>query len=203
MFLRLNLFPLRRRSVLRCALVCTLKTKASVCLRGHAEALGWKTPNWPQSRTRTQTTPSWVSSTYQMWDSSGIGSLDFVKKFFATAPWNNKVQKTVKYFYSKMLLFFLFFLIFRWMHLRCRWAVHTQDESPQVRLQALELISVILQLFLCDPPGVILSIIWNSLLLEPFYWGSLSTYRKSKWHNTDLIKHICKSLKRKTSVPEP
>lgn len=45
------------------------------------------------------------------------------------------------------------------MHLRCRWAVHTQDESPQVRLQALELISVILQLFLCDPPGVILSII--------------------------------------------
>lgn len=114
-----------------------------------------------------------------------------------------KCKKQWNTFIAKMLLFFLFFLIFRWMHLRCRWAVHTQDESPQVRLQALELISVILQLFLCDPPGVILSIIWNSLLLEPFYWGSLSTYRKSKWHNTDLIKHICKSLKRKTSVPEP
>lgn len=43
----------------------------------------------------------------------------------------------------------------------------TQDESPQVRLQALELISVILQLFLCDPPGVIVSIVHSALLVQP------------------------------------
>lgn len=30
----------------------------------------------------------------------------------------------------------------------------TQDERPQVRLQTLELVGVILQLFLRDPPGV-------------------------------------------------
>lgn len=54
--------------------------KRGLCL-AHAEVLGWQTPNWPQSRSRTR----WVS-TYQMWESSGMGSLDFVKKFFAMAP---------------------------------------------------------------------------------------------------------------------
>lgn len=34
------------------------------------------------------------------------------------------------------------------------WSTLTQDESAQVRLETLELVRVILQLFLGDPPGV-------------------------------------------------
>lgn len=49
----------------------------------------------------------------------------------------------------------------------CVGGVRTQDESPQVRLQALELISVILQLFLRDPPGVIVRIVHYTLLVQP------------------------------------
>lgn len=88
-----------------------------------------------------------------MWESSGIGSLDFVKKFFAIAP--TKETQSGK-------VFFLFFIN------RCRRGVgvRTQDESPQVRLQALELISVILQLFHCDPPGVIIRIVHYTLLVQ-------------------------------------
>lgn len=62
---------------------------------------------------------------------------------------------------------FLMYKYSRCSSRRRRRGVRTQDEGPQVRLQALELISVILQLFLCDPPGVIVRIVHDSLLLQP------------------------------------
>lgn len=43
----------------------------------------------------------------------------------------------------------------------------TQDEGPQVRLQAPELIGVILQLFLCYPPGVAVGVVRYALLVQP------------------------------------
>lgn len=43
----------------------------------------------------------------------------------------------------------------------------TQDEGAQVRLQAPELIGVILQLFLCDPPGVTVGVVVQALLVQP------------------------------------
>lgn len=66
-----------------------------------------------------------------MWESSGIGSLDFVKKFFAMAPGKESQRgKTVweGAFYKQVQ----------------QRRTLTQDESPQVRLQALELVGVIL-----------------------------------------------------------
>lgn len=43
----------------------------------------------------------------------------------------------------------------------------TQNESPQVWLQALELVCVILQLFLCDHPGVTVRTVCYDLLVQP------------------------------------
>lgn len=42
----------------------------------------------------------------------------------------------------------------------------TQDERPQVRLQTLKLVCVILQLFLCDPPGVAVCVVRCGLLVQ-------------------------------------
>lgn len=43
--------------------------------------------------------------------------------------------------------------------------VHTQDQCPQVRLQGFELICVILQLLLCDPPWVVVRVVLRTLLI--------------------------------------
>lgn len=123
--------------------------KRGLCL-AHAEVLGWQTPNWPQSRSRTR----WVS-TYQMWESSGMGSLDFVKKFFAMAP-RKRVTFGGEIVWS---------CLFMCKCSRSGGGAHTENQGPQVRLQGLELIGVILQLFLCDPPGVIVRIVNDALLL--------------------------------------
>lgn len=45
----------------------------------------------------------------------------------------------------------------------------TQDEGAQVGLQAPELIGVILQLFLCDPPGVTVGVVVQALLVQPLW----------------------------------
>lgn len=74
-----------------------------------------------------------------------MGSLDLVKKFFAMDP-GNKHQH-----WSLMAR-----VIPRGETVR---RTLTQDESPQVRLQTLELVCVILQLFLCNPPGVAVRVV--------------------------------------------
>jgi len=70
--------------------------------------------------------------------------------------------------------------------------VHTQDQSPQVGLQALELIGVILLLFLCDPPGVLVRRVHQALLVQPPPRGGLEGRRgggkegRRKQEKTDI-----------------
>lgn len=89
-----------------------------------------------------------------MWESSGMGSLDLVKKFFAMDPGK---QTSVLESVARD---------------PCggrsapAWSAPTQDESAQVRLETLELVCVILQLFLGDPPGVIVGTVLFGLLVQ-------------------------------------
>lgn len=91
---------------------------------------------------------------YQMWESSGMGSLDLVKKFFAMDPGkqtsvlDNVAREPAP------------------ERLAPPRPTLTQDESAQVRLQTLELVCVILQLFLSDPPGVIVGTVRFGLLVQ-------------------------------------
>lgn len=43
----------------------------------------------------------------------------------------------------------------------------TQYEGVQIGLQAPELVGVILQLFLCDPPGVTVGVVVQVLSVQP------------------------------------
>lgn len=89
-----------------------------------------------------------------MWESSGMGSLDLVKKFFAMDPGR---QTSVLGSVARDP---------RRGRLAQPWSTLTQDESAQVRLETLELVCVILQLFLGDPPGVSVGTVRFDLLVQ-------------------------------------
>lgn len=68
----------------------------------------------------------------------------------------------------------------------------TQDEGAQVGLQAPELIGVILQLFLCDPPGVTVGVFLQALLVQPLWWGGLLKHSRNHCKNNQRNKETKK-----------
>lgn len=84
------------RADLTTLIINLVNVAAPVCLREYVDSKQNPPPHLNPNPKRNRRV-----STYQMWDSSGMGSLDLVKKFFTTAP-----KKNSQRWWNSLILWF-------------------------------------------------------------------------------------------------